>query len=454
METPAIEIRVVGRKILLKMPKNETDISFVKGITYSKWDGSQFVWQIPHYPGNLEKILAYFGDRIKLLEKKEEIETPSVQKPVIEKNEVLAIKSQNKRIKLIFAFHPELIKQIKTIPYAKWDGKNKWWTVPYSQQYEEELKNKIAALDLKLTYQHETENIIKPKVNPLSISGYKKCPVEYVNKLKERRYSPSTMRAYIPLFEEFINHFHTQEIDLLGEREIMQFSRYLVTERQVSSSLQNQAINAIKFYFEKVKGGDRKFYHVDRPIREKTLPTVCSEEEIKAILNATTNIKHKAILMTIYSAGLRVSELIDLTIKDIDSQRMQIFIKQGKAKKDRYTLLSKKTLVILREYIKRERPVYYLFEGQGSRHGKPVKYSSTSIEAIVRAAVSKTKIKKKVTPHTLRHSFATHLLENGTDLRYIQSLLGHESPKTTQVYTHVTTKGFDQIQSPLDKLDI
>ncbi len=195
-------------------------------------------------------------------------------------------------------------------------------------------------------------------------------------------------------------------------------------------------------------------YHVDRPIREKTLPIVCSEEEIVALFKAVTNVKYRAILMTIYSAGLRISELINLRIKDIDSERMQIRVEQSKGKKDRYTLLSNRTLLILREYIKKERPHYYLFEGQESNAVKPMKYSTTSISAILKAAVSKTTIKKKITVHTLRHSFATHLLERGTDIRYIQSLLGHESPKTTQIYTHITTKGFDQIISPLDALDL
>jgi site-specific recombinase XerD len=240
----------------------------------------------------------------------------------------------------------------------------------------------------------------------------------------------------------------------LGEKEVMEFSRYLVNERMVSSSHQNQAINSIKFYFEKVKGGERKFYHVDRPIREKMLPEVLSEEEVSAILKATKNLKHKAILMTIYSAGLRIGELIKLKIKDIDSKRMQIRVEQAKFKKDRYTILSQRTLEILRLYIKQEKPFEYLFEGQWSTKENPVQYSARSIQAVLKKSLEITGIGKHVTVHTLRHSFATHLLENGTDLRYIQALLGHESPKTTQIYTHITTKGFDQIKSPLDRLDI
>lgn len=196
-------------------------------------------------------------------------------------------------------------------------------------------------------------------------------------------------------------------------------------------------------------GGQRKVYFIDRPRREKTLPTVLSEEEIVGILNSIDNTKHKAIIMTIYSAGLRISEVISLKIKDIDSKRMQIRVEQSKGKKDRYTLLSTKALEILRQYFKVYKPKIWLFEGLTGEQ-----YAGRSIQNILKMAVSKTDIKKHVTVHTLRHSFATHLLENGTDLRYIQNLLGHDSSKTTEIYTHVTTKGFDQIKSPLDKLNI
>ena len=153
--------------------------------------------------------------------------------------------------------------------------------------------------------------------------------------------------------------------------------------------------------------------------------------------------------MTCYSAGLRLSELTNIKLKDIDSERMQIRVSQAKGKKDRYSILSPKLLGLLRIYFTTYKPKLWLFEGQTG-----AQYSTRSIQAIMREATLKAGIKKKISVHTLRHSFATHLLENGTDLRYIQSLLGHESSKTTEIYTHITTKGFDQIKSPLDKLDI
>lgn len=270
----------------------------------------------------------------------------------------------------------------------------------------------------------------------------------------ELRYSPKTVKSYVPLFEEFINHFPKEDLDSLSEHHVVEFSRFLVTELKVSTLYQNSAINAIKFYFEKVLGGRRKLYFVERLRKEKALPVVCSEEEILQLLKSVENIKHRAILSTIYSSGLRISELINLKIKDIDSERMQIRVEQAKGKKDRYTILSKKLLVLLRSYFIVEKPNHWLFEGAGSTKENPVQYSVRSIQSILKAALEKTGIKKHVTVHTLRHSFATHLLENGTDLRYIQNLLGHESSKTTEIYTHITTKGFNQIISPLDKLEI
>jgi len=176
---------------------------------------------------------------------------------------------------------------------------------------------------------------------------------------------------------------------------------------------------------------------------------VLSEEEVVRILNATENLKHKAILMTIYSGGLRVSELTNLRIKDIDSNRMQIRVAQAKGKKDRYTLLGNTTLEILRKYVAEYKPKEWLFESYDGQQ-----YRSRTIQEILRKSVNKVGLKKKISVHTLRHSFATHLLEAGTDIRYIQSLLGHSSGKTTEIYTHITTKGFEQIKNPLDKLTI
>jgi len=437
------------------MPKTEVDLQLVRTIPYVRWNKQTYTWEIPNYPGNLEKLKGHFENRISSIEIMEELESPIIGNPPIKKDEVLAIKTRAGRLKLIFGYIPQLIKHLKTIPYHRWDTKNKWWTIPYSSQFEQEIKGFCDQNQLKFFLETEvsTEDGIA-RLNPSQVANYKNCPKEYTNKLEELRYSANTAKLYIPLFEEFINHFPKEDMDTLTEKHVVEFSRFLVTERKVSASYQNLAINAIKFYFEKVLGGRRKLYFVERPRKEKTLPVVCSEEEIQHILSSVVNIKHKAILSTIYSGGLRIGELIKLPIKAIDSKRMQIRIEGAKGKKDRYTILSKKLLDLLRVYFKEYKPHYYLFEGQGSTKEKPLPYSERSIQAMLGKAIEKTGIQKHITAHTLRHSFATHLLENGTDLRYIQNLLGHESSKTTEIYTHVTTKGFNQISSPLYKLDI
>jgi site-specific recombinase XerD len=455
MDKNLISIQVIGKKILLKMPKNEADLALVRTIPYVRWNKQNYIWEIPHYPGNLEKLKGHFQDRISSLAISEELQPPTEGRPAIQKNNVLAIKTRTGRLKLVFGFLPSLIKLVKTIPYHRWDTKNKWWTIPYSAQFEDEIKNFCKQNQLQFNLENEVsaeEGI--PRLHATQVINYKRCPEEYLNKLAELRYSANTTKVYTPLFEEFINHFPKEDLDTLTEKHVVEFSRFLVTERKVSASYQNLAINSIKFYFEKVLGGKRKLYFVERPRKEKILPVVCSEEEIQQILKSVVNIKHKAILSTIYSAGLRIGELVKLPIKAIDSKRMQIRIEGGKGKKDRYTILSKRVLELLRVYFKEYAPHYYLFEGQGSTKEKPITYSESSIQAILGKAVESIGIQKHITAHTLRHSFATHLLENGTDLRYIQSLLGHESSKTTEIYTHVTTKGFNQITSPLDKLDI
>jgi site-specific recombinase XerD len=176
---------------------------------------------------------------------------------------------------------------------------------------------------------------------------------------------------------------------------------------------------------------------------------VLSEEEVSRLFAATNNLKHKALLMLIYSAGLRISEALQMKISDIDSNRMQITIRQGKGKKDRTGLLSEQMLTILRSYYQLYEPRQYLFEGSSGG-----KYSTRSAQQVLRQACQRAGIHKKVTLHTLRHSFATHLLEAGTDLRYIQVLLGHSSSKTTEIYTHVSTKALKDIKSPLDRLKL
>ncbi len=448
----SVLVEVIGRKIILKLPKNEVDTKFILTLRFSKFDKTQRVWLVPNYPDNLEIIKAYFKDRISniIIHKEIEVKTGTDTTRKIGEKDILVLKTKAGRLKLIFGFNKSLTVAIKKMPFWAWDSKNKWWTIPFSDALFAQIQEVAKEENLNFRYEEEKTDTNKvPRKTEYDVPHYRPCPENMILKLKELRYSERTIKAYKSLFEEFINHYPTTEIDKIDEAQIIAFCQYLVIDRKVSASTQNQAINAIKFYYEKVLGGQRKFYFLQRPDKEKALPTVLNTEEITAILKGTENLKHRAILMVIYSAGLRISELINLKIKDIDSERKQIRIAQSKGKKDRYTLLSPKTLDLLRTYFKEYKPKEYLFEGQEGGA-----YTARSVQTFFQEICKKVGIKKKVSVHTLRHSFATHLLENGTDLRYIQVLLGHESTKTTEIYTHVTTKGFDQIKSPLDNLDI
>lgn len=436
------------QRIILIVKWNRDDINFIKSLRYSSYETKEGRWLITNTKENLLAIKSYFKERIKEVDTIKELPTRKAAQS-IRKNELHIVEYQRGRIKLIFRYNKDLLKLVKTLPYRSWDEVNGWWTTINTTQVIEQLEEFCSQNSIKIKYFNEAKKVIKGRLLKEQIPNYRECPKEYINKLVLLRYSENTIKTYSSNFEEFINYYYTKKIKDITEQEIIEFTRYLVVERGVSESYQNQAINAIKFYYEKVLGESRKFYHLDRPRREKVLPEVLTKEEVALMIQKTTNIKHKCIIMLMYSAGLRTSELLNLTINDINSDTGKIFIRRGKGKKDRYSLLSKKTLLYLREYFMLYHPKSYLFEG--AYNGS---YSASSVQNVVKNAAKKAKIYRHITPHTLRHSFATHLLEQGTSLRYIQNLLGHESSKTTEIYTHITNEGLDKIDNPMDNMDI
>lgn len=348
------------------------------------------------------------------------------------------------RLKLYFEYDKDVIAMIKTIPGARWHPGERCWHVSVLAGPVDKLNRLFEG---KLHFEADGKTV--GQYDGKTVGRENLVPDEFIKTLTLKNYSPNTIRTYRQMFAQFLQYYHSKEPKEITEEEIREFLLYLIEVKDVSTSYQNQAINAIKFYYEKVLGQPMKSYYVSRPKKEKFLPGVLSESEIKAILENTENIKHKAILSLIYSAGLRRGELINMKINDIDSELMRVIIRQGKGRKDRQSILSEKVLELLRRYYKEYKPKEWLFEGQfGSQ------YSATSIQNILKNAVSRAKIKKRVTVHTLRHCFATHLLERGVDIRFIQELLGHESSKTTEIYTHITQRGLGKIKSPLDQMDI
>jgi integrase/recombinase XerD len=226
------------------------------------------------------------------------------------------------------------------------------------------------------------------------------------------------------------------------------FNTQYILQRKLSSSYQNLVLNAIKLFFSIVKDKKLALEKLHRPRKEHKLPNVLTKEEVKQILEVYRNSKHKVMLSLIYSCGLRRSELLNLKPLDVDSKRGVLIIRQSKGMKDRIAPLSEKVVVMLRQYYMEYKPKVWLFEGQ--RPGE--KYDERSLANVLKQALAKLKMKKPVSLHWLRHSYATHLLEAGTDLRYIQEILGHKSSKTTEIYTHVSTKSIQNIKSPFDDL--
>jgi integrase/recombinase XerD len=260
-------------------------------------------------------------------------------------------------------------------------------------------------------------------------------------------YSPKTIKSYIGHVSNFAKYYNKSP-ELLREKEIREYLHYCIMEKKLSEGTVNYINAGLKFFYTKTLN---RYWNMDKIFRIKEprrLPAVLSPEEVKSIFDVTENIKHKAILMTVYSAGLRVSEVCNLKITDIDSKNMQILIREGKGKKDRYSLLSNANLEILREYWRRYHPKEYLFSGKGRTDA----ITPRSIQKMLEKSIKKTAITKKATVHTLRHSFATHLLDAGTDICYIQRLLGHTRITTTTIYLHLRRMDLLNIKSPLDIL--
>ena len=271
---------------------------------------------------------------------------------------------------------------------------------------------------------------------------------EFRQWMLSRRYSSNTIDTYTDALKSFLGFFKDKQAADFQNRDLVQFNNAYILKKRLSSSYQNQVVNAVKLFFRTVEGRKLDPELIHRPKREKVLPNVLSKEEVKLILQSPINIKHRSMLSLIYSCGLRRSELLNLKLNDIDSKRLVLVIRQSKGRKDRIVPLSEKILHMLREYYIAYKPKKWVFEGQNGQGP----YDERSIANVLKQAVEKAGITKPVSLHWLRHSYATHLLESGTDLRYIQEIQGHSSSRTTEIYTHVSNKSIQKIISPFDSL--
>jgi integrase/recombinase XerD len=279
-----------------------------------------------------------------------------------------------------------------------------------------------------------------------SMGYYKEKMIEH---LKIKGFSPKTIKAYTSCMKNFIKFIKIPP-DKVEHNDIYLYQLDLVKNRKVSYCYFNQTVCALRFFYRHVCKKDWNIEHIAYQKKGFSLPHVINKQEVKSLLSQIDNIKHKAIVSTIYSAGLRLQEAVNLRVEDIDSKRLLLRVHQGKGRKDRYVMLSPILLKLLRKYYRNTypKPITYLFTG--SNH--PNHIHPRHVQRIVQEARYKAGIKKQVTPHTLRHSFATHLLEDGVNIRIIQRLLGHRSLITTALYTHVASNYVNRTQSPLDTL--
>ncbi|MFC2087451.1 site-specific tyrosine recombinase/integron integrase [Bacteroidota bacterium] len=358
------------------------------------------------------------------------------------KAERIRYKGEN-RIKLLFPYNSKLIEFVKNIPGRKWSATLKCWHIPdnnESIQLINGFKNKEAEISLQ---QKVPEKSIQTNHE---LNYYLKMYRQY---LEYKRYSNNTMNVYVSMIKIFFSYFEYKEPGEITIDDIVLFNRDYILKNNFSFNYQNQMISAIKLFYKKIEEKKLDLDKLERPRRPKNLPAVLSKDEVFRILKSTSNLKHKTILSLIYSAGLRVGEAINLKPEDIDSKRGLIHIRNAKGQKDRYVTLSDQLLKLLRRYFRQYKPKIYLFNGQ-----KGEKYTTSSIRKVFRNAVNRVGIKKKVRIHTLRHSFATHLLEKGVDIRYIQDMLGHQDPKTTMIYTHISQRKIATFTNPLDEFDL
>lgn len=341
----------------------------------------------------------------------------------------------------------DLIKQTKEFTFTQ--THKCWYAIDTGRHSRLKVYQTMRKMGIQVDYSayqdllDEKKSLARERAANLRVSA-----VDAVAKqMKLKGYSNQSIRTYVNQFDQFLRFYPTSLPTEIGEDEIREYLLYLIDKRKLSRSTQNQAINAIKFFYEHVNGEPRKVYYLERPFKEKRLPTVLSQEDVLKLFEATDNMKHRLMLMLIYSAGLRRGELLNLKTADLDFARMTVFVRGGKGRKDRQTVLAQTLKPLFDEYHAIFRPTWWLFEGTNGS-----KYSARSLQQVLKKSLDKAGLNKEVTLHTLRHSFATHLLESGTSTRYIQTLLGHESPKTTEIYAHVTRFGMDKLRSPLDQL--
>jgi len=460
-----INLKVFNNNDILQvyMPYNPQDILFIKTFEKSHWNKKTKCWHIPETSDNVERIEAYWGKKFvsKVLiigNAKYPHIKPLPSEQNLSNSIIISNHPDNEQVlKVNIPYREHALRQIRLVRGRHYSKAHNCWLVPNCRKSIDQLIfyfkspyysiiNQVEKLgNFEITQGQLKKEVIRQKALTLVVSKYRKFVEEYIDGLLIRGYSMKTVTNYSRYFKNFLENINKEPTEI----SVAEIHNYVINavRNGISESLQNGIISAIKFYYEVLKNYKPLQIHLPRPFAAEKLPNVLAISEVKRLFGTIKNKKHACLLYLAYASGLRVSELVGLRINDIDSARMVINVRSGKGKKDRTVMLSVKLLELLREYFKEYKPRNWLFEGQFDEQ-----YSVRSVEQVFYKAKNEAKITKPCTLHSLRHSFATHLLESGTDLRIIQELLGHANIETTIRYTHVSVRDIKNIESPFDKL--
>ncbi len=335
---------------------------------------------------------------------------------------------------IYFPFDVALKAHLKKYIKAKWSRSEKTWYVLDNEQY-----RKLFGLPEKVVGKGALA-----KIKPINQKPFQ----TYIDLLKLKGYSANTIRTYTTEFAQLLYLLKDHPVQQLTPEKLRSYILFCIKRQKLSENQIHSRLNAIKFYFDQVLHKDKFFMDIPRPKKQAKLPKVLSTREVHHLFAVTTNLKHRLVLKLCYGMGLRVSEVVALKLEDIDSQRMLVHIRRAKGKRDRYVPLPASVLKELKAYYQQYCPGDYVFEGQ---YGGA--YSKRSAQAVFKVAMKKAGIHKPVGIHSLRHSYATHLLEYGTDMSFIQQLLGHANIKTTAVYAHISETHLGKVKSPLDRME-
>lgn len=482
MELKISQISISNEIRIGVVPQFYTD-SFnekIRTIEGKRWSAENRLWHIPYHKDAYKSLTTIFSDCTLVInkkitgkiEKKGEVSAPQLPNYLKQTTAVSEMTTEESKEKFVITNHPHkadwlcillpkhlknrYLEKIKNIHGRKWNYELLAWEVPYTQvtlrfvetYFADEIKLAFKRKD-KIPEQLEQNLVVNFKQNqPEVLAKYEIAVTKLIEFMTIKRYQYKTIKTYKLAFRAFIMYYNDIKPREISRKQIDQYILHCIKTKNISESYQDTIISAIKLFYNEVAEQAAKVENLYRPRKVEKLPNILTEEEVIRILKAPNNLKHRCMLMLVYSSGLRLSEVINLQITDIQSSINRIFIRDAKGKKDRYSILSEKALLLLREYYKIYRPTHWLFEGATGGQ-----YSERSVQEVFTAAKIKSKVNPNATLHWLRHSFATHLLEKGMDLRYIQELLGHASSKTTEIYTHITKKGWDKMKSPLDSLD-